>query len=74
MEWNETLWRLVDDARLTAVTFAGCYRQLADAIARHGDAYFVRLAEAMQRWADLFEPVLVPHKRVVAASPERVPV
>lgn len=72
MEWNETLWRLVDDSRLTATTFADCYRELAAAVARQGDPYFVRLADAMRRWADLFEPVLVPRQRIATPTPERV--
>ncbi|MEZ5963771.1 MAG: hypothetical protein R3F56_07990 [Planctomycetota bacterium] len=68
MEWNETLWRLVDDARLTATTFGACYRQLAEAIAGHGDPYFARLAEAMSCWADLFDPVLLPRRAKAAPA------
>lgn len=73
MEWNETLWRRVDDARLSATSFVGCYRELADAIAAHGDPYFVRLAEAMRLWAALFEPVLQPQPRR-ASAPAAQPV
>ncbi len=72
MEWNETLWRCIDDARLTETTFVGCYRQLAAAIATHGGDYFARLSVAMQLWADQFGPVLQPQPRPVGSVPATV--
>ena len=56
LELNETLWRSVDGVRLTATTFAGCYRQLAEGLPTDGPLgdYLMRLREAMLVWTGLF--------------------
>jgi reversibly glycosylated polypeptide/UDP-arabinopyranose mutase len=61
MERNETLWRLVDGTVLTATTAAGCYRELAAAVAAVAgdDPWLQKVATAMRLWSDLFvEPTV----------------
>ncbi len=65
MERNETLWRIVDDTVLTATTVTGCYRQLADALARAAakdDEWLQKVAAAMHLWTDLFTIVELPSR------------
>lgn len=80
MERNETLWRLVDDTVLTATTAAGCYRQLAAAVAGAAgdDPWLQKAAAAMRIWCELFaagptvelqpQPVLRSQANPVGAS------
>lgn len=53
---HEGFWRYVRDIPLTADTVAGCYWQLATAVACFsGTQYWRHLGEAMGIWADLTE-------------------
>lgn len=78
MERNETLWRLADRTVLTANTVAGCYRQLADAVAAEGratnDDYLGKLGDAMRRWTERYTtvelPAVPPQPAAAARRPE----
>ena len=56
MAAHEDLWPYVNGIRLTASTVAGCYQEIAEAVASYGSGpYWKRLGEAMDVWAGLFE-------------------
>lgn len=52
-EINETLWQAVDSIVLSATTFTGDYRELAEKLPIQGE-YWDRLRTAMRTWSDLF--------------------
>jgi len=56
LEINESIWDTADRVVLTATTFAGCYRQLADRLPQDGPGreYMLKLRDAMRAWTELF--------------------
>lgn len=56
---NELLWRVVSSTPLHANTPAGCYAELAEALAMDGE-YWTTVRKAMRLWASLFDGVLPP--------------
>jgi hypothetical protein len=53
---HETFWRYIASVPLTADTVAGCYRELANAVAVFDELpYWLQLGTAMATWARLIE-------------------
>jgi hypothetical protein len=68
LELNETLWRSVDETRLTETTFAGCYRQIAEALPTDGPLgdYLGTLGRAMVTWTELFDGAAIGEEDLAA--------
>ena len=54
MKANETIWKRVDEVRLTKNNPKACYLELAEHIQFPKYGYFEKLRTAMNIWADLF--------------------
>ena len=58
IEVNEWFWERIDAIKLYGLTAAGCYLEIAEAIAGFGGEhaeYWKRLSSAMDRWGRLFQ-------------------